>query len=1004
MEESQLEIGVLKENLTNLHDAKVKILETQLQDKIQEYETLKEQMDVQILRLTAKVEELTAEKDSMQSNEDAERLKLGYEVLLASLRVENNECNNQVQSLREEIQSANSAHQQEIVLTKAELERQYKQREDYINKKHSQELAKLMEKLESLLMQENASKTLTEEHMQDIGALRTEFDEKLHRLMQEKRSEVEESKRHFEQQLKEKMSENHELVRKKDLEIKNLQNDIKVLLNRIDSIQIEGLDHQKVLDKASEDLSNLRRENSELYRKLREEIAKGRSSWGGISQRTAEQIQMENERLKKENENLKKLINRPSLVANGREESTDLSEGSHVLQLIKLMEQLVKEKNTLELKLRQEILDLKTRFGFLGDTSKTSLENDGLLSVSLSPGTRHPSKDSVVGMLQDLRENKLKQEEDIKAHILETENMMSEIKAMIESAEFTDRRLQDMLQSQLHHLEQQRKVLVQRLWQLREKHKAVEEKISRQLANISSQSSPSDSARSKCYESIIEENIRREKELLALKRQQVEDLNARIALEKVALERHSKEKQSLEMEMKEKDKLETELTTQRRDLQRKWVGRLREKEFELKREQEILADSKRKDELDGMLRRQSSPRPTDHRAFTDFRMENQFPQAAHSTRPVEQYKNDRREKPIELPRVISRLHAQTKDAEMKEPKTTNKAIDEWLSRGRQEREGNSVTRPKETWRQKSKRPSRKKEKMAGDRSMNVEMSELDLSSDDSDVDLGIVNDSSLLDVSLDDDDSDVELYGTQSIEGLENFDDDWEMKLEEELKQISALGVASSDLTGKDAMRKVHTRGTNSTDFESFSGKSNKSCATDTPHLSKLDFNWLRKPGFDYTLTRGTHPRTSTSRGIDKGTELLNFTDISRIESQTASYPKELHSRATLQGKEADPSRKRKGPRASASSSFASLRFVDSIPLQRKASKESGIDSPTSVRSEPAVAGKTTLSSRYTQRNEYIGGVYLLNVDEYVDRHMVKSSEEVARLRDLSPSERRFDL
>ena len=77
---------------------------------------------------------------------------------------------------------------------------------------------------------------------------------------------------------------------------------------------------------------------------------------------------------------------------------------------------------------------------------------------------------------QELRDNKAKQEEDIKNHVQETENMISEIKRMVESTEFTDHRLQEMLHSQLDHLEQQRRVLVQRLWQLREKHRIVEDK------------------------------------------------------------------------------------------------------------------------------------------------------------------------------------------------------------------------------------------------------------------------------------------------------------------------------------------------------------------------------------------------------------------------------------------------------------------------------------------------------------------------------------------------
>lgn len=208
--------------------------------------------------------------------------------------------------------------------------------------------------------------------------------------------------------------------------------------------------------------------------------------------------------------------------------------------------------------------------------------------------------------------------------------MISEIKKMLDSTEFTDLRLQEMLQSQLKHLEEQRRVLVQRLWQLREKHRAVEEKLSRQLAGISPQNSSnnSDSAKSKCYESIIEENIRREKELLALKRRQVEDLNARITREKQALEKHSKEKQILEKEMKEKEKLESELSSQRRDLERKWMGRLKEKEIQLKREREILDENRRREEVENILLSQPSPRTTSRTGGADSRSCVNFPPAS----------------------------------------------------------------------------------------------------------------------------------------------------------------------------------------------------------------------------------------------------------------------------------------------------------------------------------------------------------------------------------------
>ena len=987
LEESQLEIGVLKENLTNLYEAKIKKLESQMQDKIQECEKLKEELGNEVGRLTSRVEELNAEKDSLQKNEETESLKLGYEVLLASLRVENNELSDQVQILREEIQSANRAHQQELDFTKTELKRQFKQREELINEKHSAELGKLLDKLENLVQQQNASKTLTEEHMQDIGALRAEFDQKIQRLLQEKRIEVEESMRILEEQQKVKLAEYQERLKKKDLETKDQQNNIKLLLNRIDSFQTETLDHKKGLDKAGEYLTKLRRENSELSRKLREEIAKGLETSTRKGQRTVEQLQMENARLNKENENLKNLLNRPSLHASGLDESMGARGGSHVLQLVKLMEQLVKEKNALELKLRQEILDLKTRFGFLGDASKTSLDNDSLLSGSLSPA-KHTNKDSLLEMLHDLRENKAKQDEDVKDHILETENMMGEVNKMINSADFTDRRLQDMLKSQLSHLVQQRAVLIQRLWQLREKHKAVEEKISRQLEGLSSQNSPSDSARSKCYESIIEENLRREKELLQLKHQQAKDLNTRIALEKVALEKHSKEKQNLEREMKKKDKLESELTIQRRDLERKWVGRLREKEFELRREQELLAESKRRDELNGILQRERSPGSTDYR----------FSQVALSTRPLEPYRELRAQKPTKGSQLVPEIQNQIEHPIVNKYAKSGKRTDQWVSREkRKARERVTLSRPMETWSYKSYKRSagKKKEEHAGD-----------LSSDDSDVDLGIINDASQLDIDLEGD-SDIELLSTQSFEGLDNFDEEWEINLERELRQISTGNVSTSaKRAAKEHSQSVQVIERRPTDEAGFNNTDSKITAVYATSLSKVDsaMDYPRRLSVESTDPRDMHPRTSTSQGIVSQMEILNLSDVSRVESETASLPKTPHSRQTERGKENSHSQNVQGTRASGSSSVVSQHLLDSLfPLQklRKTYKENGIDSPTSVYSEPALVGKVT---RYTQRNEHIGGVYLLNVDEYIDRHFVRSSEEVARLRDLSPSEKRFDL
>ena len=1009
LEESQIELGMLKETFTSQHEAEIKGLQAQLQDKIEECENLKEQMNVEVVQLSSRVEELSAaENEPFQESDDTESIKLGYEVMLASLRVENTELNDQLQSLKEEMGRTVNAHQQEMDFTKNELERQFRQREDLINKKHSEEFSKLMEKLEDLVREQNASKSRTEEHMQDIGTLRAEFDHKFQRLLREKQDEMDEHKRSLEQQYKSKFLESEELIKKKDREIKELQRDIKTLLDRIDTCKGEALSHQKGLNKATEELSKVRRENSELYRKLREHIEKSRGTSFGAGQKTIEQLQLENERLKRENENLKNLMKRsPPIVANGVGESETFSEGSHVLQLIKLMEQLMKEKNTLELKLRQEILDLKTKFGVLGDTSRTSIKQTSVMSVSLSP-EKHFSRDGLVEMLQELRENKVKQEEDIKSHAQETENMISEIKRMMDSAEFTDRRLQEMLRSQLDHLEQQRRVLVQRLWQLREKHKAVEDKLSRQLAGISSpqNSSNSDSARSRCYESIIEENLRREKELLALKRQQVEDLNARITREKIALERHSKEKQILEKEMKEKDKLESELSSQRRDLERKWIGRLKEKEIQLKREKEILEETKRRDDVDNILLRDPSPKPTDRKAFGDLRQNLLFPLTSEAN--VQEAFKRERDKPAE------RAYAPESYGRSTNPtindSVTFKQHGDYSSRsGKPTSDRTATSESRGLWRQKkSKRSSTKKKEQSGANRSDVHVPRLDLSSD-SDVDLGIANDSNSWDIDLDDDDSDLELYSTQSIDGLENLEEDWERRLEEELKQISATGalLPGNDFTDaqKRNFQQRHSGGGPHMEEFKKSTLTTLDKAPSSQYGSSVDYDssWLRKLSYEYTHPAANHPRTSTANGTGERSEPFNLADISRITSEIASLPKDGPSRHVIREQEI---LKRRAQDNMARGSGTSQYIAEALfPLHRNPSKESGIDSPSSARSEPVISGAAVASARRRLlRNERVSGVYLLNVDEYVDRHMVRSSEEVAKIRDLSPSEKRFDL
>lgn len=995
LEESELEMGILKEVCTTQYESEVKDLRKQLQDKTQEFENLKTQMSAEVVQLPMQIEALCSGKDTFEKSEEEENVKLSYEVKVASLTAENRELTDQVQSLKVEIGHTIEAHQQEIELTKTELERQYKQCEDRINKKHSEELGKLMEKLEDLLQQENASKTLTEEHMQDIGTLRAEFDHKFQRLLREKRDEMDEFKRTLEQKYKAQVLEHQELVKHKDQEINDLQKDVKTLLDRLDVYKNETLSHQKGISKANEELTKLRRENTDLYRKLREEIEKPRGSYTTAGFKTIEQLQMENGRLKRENENLKNLLNGPTLM-NGVGESNTLQEGSHVLQLIKLMEQLMKEKSALELKLRQEILDLKTGFRAQGEnTPRAYLNSSSVFSVSLSPD-KHFSRDNIVEMLQELRASQLKQETEIRSHVQEIENMISEIKRMMESTEFTDSRLQEMLLSQLDHLEQQRRVLVQRMWQLRDQHKAAEEKIARQLSGTSSShnSSYDDSARTKCCESIIEETLKREKELLALKRQQVEDLNMRIAREKLALERHSREKQSLEREMKEKDKLESELSTQRRDLERKWLGSLKEKEFQLKKEKDLLAESKRRDDVDSMLLREPSvTRPTERKLLSDTSPRVRFPstsdfgsQAEPSKRASEKPETRKGHFPGTLKRTTS-------------PLTFNSYGDFSAPSGKQLHDPSITSGQYNQWSySNSKRSSNKTKEPIKTKRAEVRVPRLDLGSDDSDVDLGNTNNTNSWEAVLDDDDSDLELYGTQSVNGFENIEVDWERKLEDELKRISMSGTLHS-VKPCTYEEKTINRETQTANGGPRQGEIKKSKLTSldiaptTQHNSKVDLDWIRKLSFDYVHPNTSYPRASTANSADEQPEQLNLSGISRITHETASAPMEAASSQINREKDL-----RMKSRAS--------RFSDaSFPLHREPSKESGIDSPPSARSEPAISGRVMINARRRSlRNERITGVYLLNVDEYVDRHKVRSSEEVAKIRDLSPSEKRFDL
>lgn len=180
--------------------------------------------------------------------------------------------------------------------------------------------------------------------------------------------------------------------------------------------------------------------------------------------------------------------------------------------------------------------------------------------------------------------------------------------------------------------------------------------------------------------------------------------------------------------------------------------------------------------------------------------------------------------------------------------------------------------------------------------------------------------------------------------------------------------------------------------------------APSSQYVSSVDYDasWLRKLSYEYTHPRANHPRTSTANGTGERSEPFNLADISRITSEIASLP-DAPPRRIIRGQEILKTRAQDNmARGSGTAQYIAETL---FPLHRNPSKESGIDSPSSARSEPVISGAAVASARRRLlRNERVSGVYLLNVDEYVDRHMVRSSEEVAKIRDLSPSEKRFDL
>ena len=964
-------------------------LREQFQEKVRECENLKDQLK----KLTTSVEELIDEK-SNDEKVNSERMKTEYDATLASLRIENHDLNDRVQNLKSELEDMNVSHQQEIDFIKAEVERQFSHREDRITQRHSEELGILMEKLESLVQQESASKTLTEEHMVDLGTLRMEFEEKLERLLKEKEQELARARTFVENQYKAEMKEWQDQLKLKSRETQRLQESMGSLQDQVREVEIKNQEHQKALHEASEELILLRQENANLFRRLTEGKSRPRAT-------SDAKLLSENERLKREIQNLKKLLENRSAHTHSSSDTSSGSEGTRLIQLIKLMEQLMKEKNMLELKLRQEIIDLKTRF--IGDASKASLESG---SLSLGSPVKDFNKDSLVETLQELRDNRDKQEEDIKEHVQEIENMMEEIKKRMDSAEFTDGRIQDMLASQLKHLQEQRRLMIQRLWQLREKHKSVEEKITRQIAELSIQSSPNSSAnsvRSKLYESIFEENLRREKELLAMKRKQADDLHGRLEAEKLALERHTAQTKKLQRQLKEKDRLESELSSERMELEKKYMGKLKERGHQLTEGNFSLVSSDQ-GVVDHMLWTSRAPVSTSERKRSEALEENSRPTASltsksHDNEPSWNGMHRSQfsygpESYEPLQQAVERIR-QRRNAEKEHlSERTQGGIENPPSaRSTTSSKSSSSSRPSQTT------GGRKMEQEKDSTSIPT----LDLSSDESDIELDLSNLKETLYWEMDfDDDSDIELYTPESIEEFGDLEKDWETTLEQELQQISAgLVVVPSHvrpaeepvISPREQGRQEKGPGITGSDRDFARRTRPWTVGSTQSSVNSSSERFLQKESFGRAHQKERHPRTSTA--VPGEDEQIYFGAIDL--SQISSLPKDVASRKALRAQMVD-SEKRKSQKGSKPKQ-PELR-KSNASRGRTTNGTASEESPRSTRSEPVK--RSSLYHEYKQRYMGTSAVYLLNTDDFVDRHLVQSSEDVARIRDLSPSEKRF--
>lgn len=973
LEEKKTEHATLQNEL----EESKKVLETHaleikdLEDRIVESKVKHEE---EVLVLKSKLETLSNKEEVVENNANDE--------LITSLRTDNKGLSEEIQRLQGEIEEKEIAHQEEIAFITSELEMRSHQREDDVNRCHSQELDSLMTRLEFLVQKENDSKALTQSHMHEITSVRNEMEQRIERLAREKEREVEAGRRALEDHYLGKQRELQEKLNSKCQEVMELQQMVRTLKNKVESSH----------EQSTEELSRLRQENAELYRKLREASPKQGRVVNDTNEMT-DNLRTENKKLQREIENLKTTMQRQTKTVAG-----ESSESTRLSQLVKVMEQLMTEKNDLEMKLRRDILELKTQFGDLGEVGGSSSAN--LSSVSLSP--EGVSRESLLDMLQDLRASKRKQEEEIQAHIREIERMIDDIRKKIRSTEFADHRIQEMLANQLQHLEKQRKLLVNRLVKLREKHDSVEQKLTQQIAGMSAQSSPDrdELIKSKWYQNLLEENLKKEKELLVMKRQQVNDLQTKLSLEKAMMERKVAERHKLKQQLSEKNKQESELSLERSELEKKWMDNLKMREIELKQETTDLRSRTRlmdsqdsiADRISGLISRSSAVPDDKHKtALSRF---NYSPITSSTVSEAQQSLN--RYSLLREARTDPRSSMAASLTTKETPPTYYQYRLSYDNTGR-----SSLNRYRT-----SKRTDRDEFKLLPNEvPKQMPRNSLDLSSDDElDEFAPSSNEDSLyweMDIKNDSDVASISPESTSTLEGIEK---NWEKNLEEELRQISAgtLKVLPSGRFKESTPRRENTSVGQPGATRNQNELSSRDFSTSTLSYDRLSQRENTSRRYENYRPGENFPRSSTALPGEEHEQWLHRNGSFNVSQITSVLPTLLNdikikgtSRRETEERESEyrDSMKYRGTPTQEDRN----RFRVTSTSMRNEDRDG---SPNSSKSEPTRKTSDRSQTSQTADGRDRSSVFLLNYDDYIDRHQVRSSDKVASLRDLSPSEK----